>query len=320
MADNLFTFERQVAYGECDPARIFFAPRAVDYAVEAVEVWYDAVLGVSWTDLVNRHGLEATFVSAECEYQRPLVAGQVILIRVTVGEVDLSTFTLRAVAELGPDETAFRASLVMCFVGRADRVAVPIPEAYRGRIDSYRLRCGEPAAASANRPLRDDAYLLSLREKRAAPFVRQRRIRYGECGVAGTMYLPKLVECAIERLGEWYEWCLGISWLEQNVRKRGVPFISVRCECLRPMTPGQTVTMVVRIPRLGNAGIGYEVIGYDESGEPCFDAQIAACYISEEVGSYQPTPFPDELRTRILAYQDACGASARGPMAANTMR
>ena len=155
--------------------------------------------------------------------------------------------------------------------------------------------------------MRDDAYLLSLRQRAAAPFARQWRVRYGDCGVSGTIYLPKLVECAIERLGEWYEWCLGISWLEQNIRKRGVPFINIRCEYLRPMTPGQVIDLVVRIPRLGRSGIGYEVIGCDDQGRPCFEAQIAACYISEENGPYQPTAFPDELRERIIAYQQACG-------------
>ncbi len=312
MADDLFIYERKVTYGDCDPARIIFAPRAVDYAVEAAEAWYDAVLGVSWTDLVNRYALEATFASVECEYKRPLVAGQVVRIRVTVDEVAPSTFTLGTVAELGPEEPALLARLVMGFTGHADREAVLIPAAFRERIASYRLR-GAGLVGGARQELpRDEAYLLSLRRKREAPFVRQRRILYGECGVAGTMYLPKLVECVIERLGEWYEWCLGISWRDQNVQKRGVPFITVGCECLRPMTAGQTVTMVVRIPRLGSSSIGYEVIGYDESGEPCFDAQVAACYISEEDGFYRPIPFPDELRRRITAYQVACEGPFRG--------
>ena len=41
-----FIYHRRVAFGECDPARIFFAPRAVDYAVETVEVWFNEVIGV----------------------------------------------------------------------------------------------------------------------------------------------------------------------------------------------------------------------------------------------------------------------------------
>jgi acyl-CoA thioesterase FadM len=318
MADELFTFERRVAFGECDPARIFFAPRATDYAVEAVEAWFDAVVGVSWTDLVMRHGLEARFTRLECEYRRPLTAGQVIRVRVSVQEVDDASFTLGAAAELGPGVLAFQVRCVMSFVARADGNVVPIPAAYGERMEAYRLRCADGAAAGAGTawsepvPKRDEAYLSSLRRKAAAPFVRQRRVLYGECAVGGTMYLPKLVECAIERLGEWYEWCLGISWLEQNIRKRGVPFLNIQCECLRPMVPGQVITMVVRIPRLGNASIGYEVIGYDDRGEPCFHTQVAACYISEESGAYEPIPFPDELRARIRAYQNECERSESG--------
>jgi acyl-CoA thioesterase FadM len=317
MADDLFTFERRVGFGECDPARIFFSPRAADYAMEAVELWYDSVLGVSWGDLVKRHDLEARFLSMECDYLRPLTAGQVIQVRVSVVEMAGSTITLRATAELGPDEPAFSVCLVTCFVERSHGGAIPIPEVYRERVESYRRRCADPAAVVAGKgrakevPVRDDSYLLSLRRKAAAPFTRQRRVLYGECGVSGTMYLPKLVECAIERLGEWYEWCLGISWLEQNIRKRGVPFINIRFDCLRPISSGEMISMVVRIPRLGKASIGYQVIGYDDKGEPCFDAQMAACYITEESGSYQPIPFPDQLRQRIIAYQNACDSHER---------
>lgn len=323
MADDLFIFERRVGFGECDPARIFFAPRAVDYAVEAVELWYDAVLGVSWSDLVNLHHLEARFLSMDCDYKRPLVAGEVIRVRVSVTGIDGDTFTLGAAAELGPGEPAFQVTLVMAFIERDQGEAIPIPPHYRERIESYRRRfCETPAAVEGKSragrlPVRDEAYLLSLRQRASAPFTRQRRVLYGECGVAGNMYLPKLVECAIERLGEWYEWCLGISWLEQNIRQRGVPFININCQCLRPMLPGESITMVVRIPRLGKAGIGYEVLGFDGQGRPCFAAQVAACYISEESGSYQPTPFPDDLRERIVAYQNACETGMPGPIGAD---
>src|SRR3989304_1747723 len=54
-----FTYRRRVAFGDCDPARIYYAPRAVDYAVEAVEAWHESVLGVSWTEWIEGHRLAA---------------------------------------------------------------------------------------------------------------------------------------------------------------------------------------------------------------------------------------------------------------------
>src|ERR1700745_1954631 len=94
-----FLHRRRVGFGDCDSSRVFFAPRAFDYAVEAVEAWYDAVLGGSWSDLVTRHGLEVRIYSAQCAYLRPLVAGQVLLLRIDVVDVGHNSFTLSVVGD-----------------------------------------------------------------------------------------------------------------------------------------------------------------------------------------------------------------------------
>lgn len=103
---------------------------------------------------------------------------------------------------------------------------------------------------------------------------------------------------------------MGISWQQQCIRRKGVPFIELRYESLRPMTPGRTITIVVTVPHLGSSSIGYQVTGYDDTAEPCFKVRMSACYITEGTGSYQVTPFPDAMRDRILAFQAACTASA----------
>ena len=310
-----FVYHRTVAFGECDPARIFFSPRAVDYAVEAVEVWFEEVLGVTWANLISRHNLEVRFVRTECDYKRSLAAGHVVHVRLAVLKVAHDSFILGATGDLGPAEQSFSATLEIGFVDRDSGAFIPIPERFRELEHSYRARCGdnisladvEKRALVTSVPARrNDGDLIPKSLSGAVPFVRQRRVRYGECGISGNIYPPKLVECAVELVGEWYEWCLGISWLEQCTRKRGAPFVNIRCEYLRPISVGQTITMEVRIPRLGNTSIGYEILGFDENGVPCFESQMAACYITEESGSYRPTPFPDNLRSRILAYQEAC--------------
>lgn len=309
-----FIYHRTVAFGECDSARTFFSPRAVDYAVEAVEAWFEQVLGVTWADLICRHNLEARFIRTECDYQRSLVAGQGIHVRLAVAKADPLSFVLSAKCELWPAEPSFSATLEIGFVDRASGAFIPIPERFLELICSYRVQCGEsiPAAdedrAVAN-PVTargDDEDLIQMSLRGAVPFMRRRRVRYGECGISGHIYPPKLVESAVEVVGEWYESYMGISWMEQCIRKRGVPFVNIGCEYLRPMALGQTIAMVVRIPRLGNASIGYEVKGYDESGLPCFESRMTGCYISDERGYPQPIPFPDDLRSRVLAYQDAC--------------
>ena len=311
MSQECFIYRRTVAFGDCDAARVLYTPRAVDYAVEAVESWYDQVVGVSWSDLVHRHGLEATFRGMECDYLRPMIAGQVIRVRVRVIDLDAGMLTLRAFAERAPGEAVFQVSFKTCLTDIAKRVAVAIPKQYRERIQAYRSSCrdadgADGAIAKGRKAPGIGPYPIASLKGAGMPFTRVRRINYGECGVSGSMYLPRIIECAVERVGEWYQECLGISWLDQCISRKGVPFVNIRCDCLSPLLAGQTVTIVVRIPRLGNSSIGYQVVGYDSEGAPCFVAELSACYISDESGPYAVLPFPDDMRGRILAYQSSC--------------
>jgi acyl-CoA thioesterase FadM len=319
-----FSYRRRIAFGECDPARIYYAPRAVDYAVEAVEAWYESVLGITWADLVVRHGLEATFARVDCEYLRPLVAGQTIQVRLRVVGTDATKIHFRMSGEGDSGDPYFQASLVACLVERNHVTPVPVPPGIRDRIETYRSQCGEGAAVPAGGHRRDDlpgragggldrdgTKRLRLHREGpagAVPFTRQRRVVYGECGPSGTIYPPKVFEFAIEAIGEWYEEVPGITWLDLvSVRKQGAPFVSVACEYLRPMVPGQRITLVVRVTRLGRASIGFAVEGYDADGAPSFDARLAACFIDQEKG-FRSIPIPEEFYGRIQAYRAACEA------------
>lgn len=322
MTTEPFSYRRRIAFGECDPARIYYAPRAVDYAVEAVEAWYESVLGVTWADLVVRHGLESTFSRVDCEYLRPLIAGQVIRVRLRVVGIDRAKILLRATGEGESGEPCFQVSLVACLVERDHVTPVPIPPEIFDRIETYRTHCGEGIAVPAGGHRRDESPGRAgegldrdgakrppprgSRTAGAVPFTRQRRVVYGECGPSGTIYAPKVFEFAIEAIGEWYEEVPGISWLDLvSVRRQGAPFVSAACEYLCPMVPGQAITMAVRVTRLGRASIGFAVAGSDADGAPCFDARLAACFIDQEKG-FRSIPIPEEFSVRIQAYRAAC--------------
>lgn len=316
----MFEYRRRVAFGDCDSARIIFTPKAFDYAVEAVEAWYGEVLGVCWADLLNCHNLEVTFERAGCEYFRSLVADQMVQVRVEVVGTESSTIVFSATGVNGSGEPCFRATLEACFISRGHGVPVPIPSPYRKVVEACRTGCADtPARApggasrgSRAAPVTDSLTRLPVQQESAGPvpFTEQRRIVYGDCTACGTIYLPRIISHAVEAVGQWYKETLKVSWLEQCVLKRGVPFVTIRGEFGRPVVPGQLVTLSVRIPRLGTSSIDYAVTGHDEEGRACFSVHMSACYISEESGTPRAMPFPEEMRGRILAYQAACAASA----------
>jgi 4-hydroxybenzoyl-CoA thioesterase len=291
-----FRRRHRVGFGECDPARIFFAPRAIDWSTEAVEAYCDATLGLSWTGLLAQ-GREVKVLAVDCAYERSAAASQELALAVEPVAVAPEALTIGVVAELAPGQVSFRAKLELALVERGERAPLPLPPELLARVAAGGLAAAPPPHA----PHR------AREAPRAGPgaptFTRSRRVRYGDCGPSGAIHAPRVADWAVELVGEWYEEQLGISWIEQCRRGRGTPFLAIRVELPGRMQAGQLVTMDVSIPRLGKASIGYAVVGRDERGVPCFEADMSACYITEEAGPPRSMPFPDELRARILEFQ-----------------
>lgn len=306
---------RRVAWGECDPAGIYYAPRAVDYAVEAVGAWYEAELGLPWVDLHSRYGLVATFVRVGCDYLRPLLPSQSVQVRVWVVRVGRSSVTFAVTGDVGADP-CFQVRLVACFAEPHSFAAVSIPADFRRLIESYQAACGAgPAAPQPGAPEEAREGPGAQRHGLPAgtvPFRRRQRVAYGDCDAAGVVYAPRVFDYAIEAVGEWYEEVLGLSWMELVwTRKQGAPWVTASCEYLRPLVPGQSITVSVRVTRLGAASLGFAVTGYADDEEPCFEASLAACFIDRQ--EFKTMRIPEIYRQRVESYLAACEALAEGP-------
>lgn len=138
-------------------------------------------------------------------------------------------------------------------------------------------------------------------------FCRSLRVMSGDCDASGIIYPPRVFDYAVEVIGEWFEEILGGSWMELVCnRKQGAPFVSASCEYLRPMVPGHLLTLAVRVISMGGARIRVAVVGYDDNGEACFDARLAACFI--DLNGFKAMQIPEEFRLRVQAYRLACEA------------
>ncbi|MGB9082454.1 MAG: thioesterase family protein [Desulfuromonadaceae bacterium] len=305
-----YTYQRLVRYGDCDASSNYFTPRAVDYAVEAVEGWCENVLGVSWTGLISQRDLEVHFEHVGCEFRKTVTAGDVVTLRVRAASTDNSRIVFNVSGDNDAGEPCFLAALTACFVTRRQRESISIPPEFQELIDSYQACCGADAATAKDTGHNEnDGSRLPFQltpGSRDEPFVHQRRVAYGECNPSGTVYPPRVFDYLLEAVGEWYEKYLGISWLEQNIRKIGQPFLNVTCDYLSPIVPGQLIYTMVTVSRLGRSSIAYSAEGFDGNGVRCFDGKLTACYCIEEDGALKATPFPEEMRGRITAYQAVC--------------
>ena len=304
-----YEYRRIVRYGDCDASLNYYTPRAIDYAVEAVDGWFEQVVAVSLSDLVSLHGMELHFLHAGCEFRKTLTAGETVLARVAVVGVEDSTVTFSVSGVNHAGELCFRTTLISCFVERRQFKQIPIRPEFRERIEKYQASCGAAGLVEeAGRTVTTDQGMpvpLAVWSGEV-PFILQRRVVYGECGVSGAIYLPRVFDYLLEANGEWYGKFLGITWMEQNIRKRGQPFLHVTCNILNRVVSGQLISLMLTVSRLGRSSISYALQGYDEKGTHCISGQLTACYSVEQNGALKATPFPDELREKITAYQAAC--------------
>lgn len=331
MADGVpvtapFSYRRRVGFGDCDPARIYYTPRAFNYCVEAVEAWWESTLSDSWSGLLAR-GLEARILHAGGDFLRPLTAGQEVRVRVRVPGTGPDRLRFRLTGEGEGGEPHFRASVAMGLYDRERGRFVPIPADDRARIGRYEAACGSgdgsPGGGGVENSRAGRAEAIPEAggtgipppDRRIFPvgmFTRTRRVVFGDCSPSGTVDPPKVFEYAIEAAGEWFETIPGVSWLELvSVRMQGAPAVAASCEFHRPMAAGQEVEMGVRVLRLGRASIVLSIEGNDPDGLPLFDSQATLCFIDQRDG-FRSMPLPDEFRRRIEAYHRGAGGEGTG--------
>ncbi|MFO1352608.1 MAG: acyl-CoA thioesterase [Gammaproteobacteria bacterium] len=145
-----FVYQRRVRWGDGDPALIAYTVRFLDYAMEAIEEWFRAVLGIDWYQLAVRQGMGAPVVHLEFDFTAPLRPGDEVAIEIRVAELRRSTISFLFNGLREGTTPSFSGKIVECFIdSTGDRLkAAPIPASYRRRIEAYIAAC---AAADTQR-------------------------------------------------------------------------------------------------------------------------------------------------------------------------
>lgn len=145
-AGRALVTERRVQWADADPAGQINAPRAFDYAAEAIEGFFRERLGITFLQLIEEHGLGAPTVHASCDYLCRLVEGREIRLALSVERIGTSSVTWRIEAETADTrEPAFRARMISSIISMETRRAVPIPPPFRRAMEA--LLIAPPDAA-----------------------------------------------------------------------------------------------------------------------------------------------------------------------------
>lgn len=143
---------RVVSWSESDPAGMMNSPRAFDYAIDAIEAIYREAVGITFTELITRHGLGAPLVHLSCEYSAPLHEGDRFTVTARIEHLGRSSIVWRVEARRRDRRIAFRAKLVSSFVRRRDFKPVAMPPAFRAGFARY--LASPPAAKARSRTRR----------------------------------------------------------------------------------------------------------------------------------------------------------------------
>ncbi|MCB1900872.1 acyl-CoA thioesterase [Cognatazoarcus halotolerans] len=133
-----FVVEREVRFGDCDPAGIVFFPNYFRMLNSVVEDWW-AALGTPWTSLVSVRRIGTPTVRLDSEFVQPSYFGETLRFHLSVVSLGGSSLTLEHVA-IGGDSARMRVRQVMVATSLDTHRSIPWPEDVREAITRFMER------------------------------------------------------------------------------------------------------------------------------------------------------------------------------------
>lgn len=137
----------------------------------------------------------------------------------------------------------------------------------------------------------------------------RRRPAWSETDPAQIVYTARFTDYVLEAIEGWFSYVVGRNWYQLHTDLGlGTPFVRLEMDIQKPLTPKHELIMPVLVEKLGNASLGFYVVGNRDATDISFTARFVCCMVDSE--TMQATRIPDEIRARIQAYIDACGSLA----------
>jgi 4-hydroxybenzoyl-CoA thioesterase len=127
-----FTRSVPVRFSHCDPAGIVYFPHYFDMFNGLMEDWYTQELGYDYAELIMGSQYGFPFVHIECDFKVPSRMGDIINLTLLVLGIAIVCH------QNGIERLCAR--IVTAMMSLETRKAVPLPQALRDAIESYRRR------------------------------------------------------------------------------------------------------------------------------------------------------------------------------------
>jgi acyl-CoA thioesterase FadM len=129
-----FTHEIRVHWGDCDPAQIAFTGNIPNWAIQAIEAWWDAHVGAGgWYHTELDRGFGTPFVHMDLDFRAPITPRHRLMCEVAptrLGETSIA-FRVRGRQD---GLLCFEGNFVNVFVAAADFTKRPPPDDVRAVV------------------------------------------------------------------------------------------------------------------------------------------------------------------------------------------
>jgi acyl-CoA thioesterase FadM len=134
MGDRVFVWQRRIGFGDCDPALIAYTGRIPEFALEAIDAfWEDLLDGDHWFRQFVERGYATPFVHLEFDFKSPVTPRHRLFMEVEPVGLGRSSITF-AITARQDGVVSFTMKSVSVFVERDGFAKLPVPEHVRAAL------------------------------------------------------------------------------------------------------------------------------------------------------------------------------------------
>jgi 4-hydroxybenzoyl-CoA thioesterase len=126
---TLFSFDRELRFGDCDPSGIAYFPSYLNILNGVVEQFW-ATIGFPWPGLITVRKIGTPTVHLTCDFSRPSMFGDLLTFRLRVRRVGGASLHLEHVVS-SADGIRWRARQILAAMSLVDHHAIPWPDDIR---------------------------------------------------------------------------------------------------------------------------------------------------------------------------------------------
>jgi 4-hydroxybenzoyl-CoA thioesterase len=129
---TLFSFDRELRFGDCDPSGIAYFPSYLNILNGVVEEFWTTI-GFPWPRLITVRKIGTPTVHLTCDFSRPSVFGDLLTFELRIGRVGRASLHLEHVVS-GTDGLRWRARQIAAATSLVDHHAIPWPDDVRAAL------------------------------------------------------------------------------------------------------------------------------------------------------------------------------------------